>query len=42
MSARRHHAHVSDRAVMVLAGLAAVACAAYCWSGLVRMLGGAA
>lgn len=42
MTARRHHAHVSDRAVMVLAGLAAVACGIACWSGLVRMLGGAA
>jgi len=35
------HAHASDRAVMALAGLVAVACAAVCWSGLVRAFGGA-
>lgn len=35
------HAHISDRTVMVLAGLAAIACAAVCWSGLVRAFGGA-
>lgn len=42
MSARRHHAHTSDLRVMALAGLAVVVCGALCWSGLVRLLGGAA
>lgn len=37
----RHHAHAGDHLVMALAGLVAVVAAAVCWSGLVRLLGGA-
>jgi hypothetical protein len=38
----RHHAHAGNHTVMVLAGLVAVVCGFVCWSGLVRLLGGAA
>jgi len=38
----RHHAHTSDHLVMVLAGTVVLVCAAVCWSGLVRLFGGAA
>lgn len=38
----RHHAHASDHLVMALAGIAAIVCGAICWSGLVRIFGGAA
>jgi len=38
----RHHAHAGDLRVMAFAGLVAVVCGAVCWSGLVRLFGGAA
>jgi hypothetical protein len=38
----RHHAHTSDHLVMALGAVVVIACAAICWAGLDRLLGGAA